>query len=209
MPAGICNFTIEQGTTWGKTVYLTQRGIGKVLLEDSNASITVDATAKTFTRDDGGSWLDDGLQAGDYIVNAGFPEAENNASHIITTLTASVITCAASTLKSDSASPSVTGNKLVVLKARNLTGATGAAMIRKKYSSPTPAATITVAFNPATRLDGQVNFSLTDTQTSLIPCGEDVDASASQYVWDFEMVITPVKSRELEGVVKISPEATK
>ena len=208
MSAGIYNFTVEQGTTWGKTFYFAQSGVGKVYPADSNYSIVVNATAKTFTRDDGGSWITDGLQVGDYLVNAGFGESENNGSHIITTLTATVITCAGSTLKSETVIPSSTGNQLIVLKAMDLTSYTGAAMIRKKYSSTSAAATMTVAFDPI-RVNGAVSLSLTNTQTSAVTCGETVDAPASLYVWDFELTLSGVVTRMLQGAVSVSPEATK
>jgi len=208
MPAGIYNFTIEQGATWARTFYFAQSGAGRVFPLDSSASVAVDATAKTFTRDDGGSWLDDGLADGDYIVHAGFGEAENNGSHLITDLTATVITCAGSTLKDEAVSPSVSGEQLVILKAMDLTDYTGAAMVRKKYSSTTSSATMTVAFDPI-RTNGAVSLSLTNTQTSAIPCGEDAEGLASQYVWDFELTKTAVVTRMLQGTVSVSPEATK
>lgn len=208
MSAGIYNFTIEQGATWSKTFYFAQGDVGLILPVTSVTAITVDATAKTFTRDDLGSWTADGLQNGDYLVISGFLNIENNGSHIITAITDSTITCSASTLVDEVAIPSETNTQLIVLKAKDLTGYTGAAMIRKKYSSVSPAATITVTFN-ATRATGSVALSLTNTQTSAITAGENVETTASQYVWDLEFTIGSTVTRMLQGTVMISPEATK
>ena len=208
MAAGIYNFTIEQGTTWSKTLYFAQRDVGLILDTSSNTTITVDATAKTYTRSDSGSWSDDGLQVGDYLVVSGFVESANNGSHIITTLTDTVITCSGSTLTDETISPVTTNAEVVILKAMNLTSYTGAAMIRKKYSSTAASATMTVTFN-ATRTSGIVTLSLTNTQTSAIPAGEDSEATASQYVWDLEFTLSGVVTRMLQGTVSISPEATK
>jgi hypothetical protein len=209
MAAGTYNFTIEQGTTWGRTFYFAQSGVGLTLPITSTTSITVDETTKTYVRDDvGGSWLDDGLVNGDYLVISGFVESENNGSHLITTLTASTITCSGSTLKDEVASPSITEEPLYILKAMDLTSYTGAAMIRKKYSSTAASATITVTFN-TTRTTGGVVLSLTNTQTSAITAGENSATSASQYVWDLELTKTLVVTRMLQGTVSVSPEATK
>jgi len=209
MAAGTYDFTIEQGTTWGRTFYFAQSGVGLVLPTTSTTSITIDATAKTFTRDDvGGSWTDDGLTNGDYVVISGCPESENNGSHLITTLTATVITCSGSTLIDEVVSPVDTEEQFYILKAMDLTSYTGAAMIRKKYSSTAASATITVTFN-ATRTTGGVVLSLTNTQTSAIPAGENSEVSASQYVWDLELTKTLVVTRMLQGIVSVSPEATK
>ena len=208
MAAGTYNFTIEQGATWSKTFYFAQGDVGRVFPVTSTTSITVDATAKTYTRDDGGSWIDAGLQSGDYLVISGLRESENNGSHIITTITDSVITCAGSTLVDEIASPTDLETQLVILKAKDLTSYTGAAMIRKKYSSTTADATITVTFN-ATRESGVVVLSLTNTQTSAISAGENIETSASKYVWDLEFTLSTTVTRMLQGVVTISPEATK
>lgn len=208
MAAGTYNFTIEQGTTWSKTFYFAQGDVGTILPITSVTTVTVDATAKTYTRDDDGSWTDDGLTVGDYIVISGFVETENNGSHLISAVTDTVITCATSTLVDEAASPVDTNAQLVILKAKDLTGYTGAAMIRKKYSSTSAAATITVTFN-VTRATGGVVLSLTNTQTSAITAGESTEVSASQYVWDLEFTVGGAVTRMLQGVVTISPEATK
>lgn len=209
MAAGTYNFTIEQGATWSKTLYFAEGDVGLILPVTSTTSITVDATAKTFTRDDtGGSWTDEGLTVGDYVVISGFSETENNGSHLISALTDTVMTCATSTLIDEIASPADTNAQLVILKAKDLTGYTGAAMIRKKYSSTSAAATITITFS-ATRESGVLTLSLTNTQTSAITAGENTEATASQYVWDLELTKDSVVTRMLQGIVYVSPEATK
>lgn len=91
----------------------------------------------------------------------------------------------------------------------DLTGYTGRAMVRKKYSSTSASATFTVTF-ANDRTTGVVTLSLTATQTAAIPAGESVDDVASQYVWDFELVdIAGIVIRVLKGVCYIDPEATK
>jgi hypothetical protein len=208
MSAGIFNIEIEQGTTWARTLFFGEGDKGLILNSDSQSSIAVDAVAKTFTRNDDGSWLNDGLEIGDYLVTAGFPASANNGSKIITDISAKIITCAGDTLITESAAPLTTGNPVIVLKAMDMTNCTGQSMIRKKYASLSPAATITVTFD-AIRVNGMVTLSLTNTQTSAIPAGETPDASASQYVWDLELTMSGVVSRRLEGTVAVSPEATK
>lgn len=203
MPAGTYNFTIEQGTTWSRIFYFAQN-VGLCLDVDSVNQVIVDAAAKTFARNDGGSWLADGLQVGDYLVNGGFVNRENNGSHIITAVTATVITCAGSTLKAESA-----GYPALVLKAMDLTGYTGAGQIRKKHSSPSASASFTVTFDPI-RVNGAVTLALSHETTAAIPAGETVDSAASQYVWDFELTSgAGIRARSLDGAIAVSPEATK
>lgn len=91
----------------------------------------------------------------------------------------------------------------------DLTGYTGRAMIRKRYSSATPTAefTVTIADDPLT---GVIILSLSATDTAAIPAGESVDSSESQYVWDFELEAPNGNvDRILQGTCQISPEATK
>jgi hypothetical protein len=63
-----------------------------------NVPITVDATAKTFTRTDGGSFLTDGVQNND-TVRFGLLtlDSPNSDDHIVTMVTADTITCSGST----------------------------------------------------------------------------------------------------------------
>lgn len=57
------------------------------------AIVSVNAAGKTYTRTTG-SWLDDGFVNGDTVNWAGFVNAGNNGRHVITALTATVMTVA-------------------------------------------------------------------------------------------------------------------
>lgn len=84
--------------------------------------------------------------------------------------------------------------------ARNLTGYTGRAMMKRSYfSSSNTTFTVTIS-NPA---DGEIVLSLTDTQTSALKAG--------RYVYDVEIVQTSTGSveRVVEGIVTVYPEVTK
>jgi len=56
--------------------------------------VTVAAAAKTFTRATG-SWITDGVKVGDHVTFGGFTDAGNNATFIVTAVSALVLTCAA------------------------------------------------------------------------------------------------------------------
>jgi hypothetical protein len=205
---GIYNFTIYQGASWGQTFYFGDSAIGLTLLPSSAFNIVVNGTAKTYVRNDGGSFLADGLVGGDYIVVSGFPNRFNNGSHLTTTVTASTVTCAGDTMVTETVLPSLTGAAIYIIKALNFTGATGAAMIRKTYASVSAAATITVTF-PAPLTSGAIAAALTNTQTAAMTAGASVCSSASQYVWDLEVTQAGLVSRKLMGAVSVDPEATK
>lgn len=81
--------------------------------------------------------------------------------------------------------------------ALNLTGYTGAAQIRKHYTSST-AVTFTVTIDA---LNGEVGLSLTSTQTAAIAAG--------RYVYDVELTIGSLVSRVIEGIITVTPEVTK
>jgi hypothetical protein len=81
--------------------------------------------------------------------------------------------------------------------ALNLTGYTGAAQLRKHYTSST-AVTFTVTIDA---LNGEVGLSLTSTQTAAIAAG--------RYVYDVELTIGSLVSRVIEGIVTVTPEVTK
>jgi len=59
--------------------------------------VTTNASGKTYTRS-AGSFLTDGFAVGDTVNWTGFVNSANNGEHVITTLTATVMTCSASTL---------------------------------------------------------------------------------------------------------------
>jgi hypothetical protein len=80
----------------------------------------------------------------------------------------------------------------------DLTGYTGAAQIRKHYTSSanTP---FTVSISP---LDGAVTLSLTATQTANLVAG--------RYVYDVELTsASNVVSRVVEGIVTVTPQVTR
>ena len=81
----------------------------------------------------------------------------------------------------------------------DLTGYTGAAQMRKHYSSITPYA-FTVSINSA---EGTVALSMNAATTNTIPYG--------RYVYDCELTETSTgtKSRLIEGIVTISPQVTR
>jgi hypothetical protein len=203
---GKYDFTIYQGASWGQTFYFGDSAIGLTLLPSSAYTVAVNGTAKTYTRNDGGSWLTDGLVGGNYIVVSGFENQVNNGSHLTTTVTATTITCAGDTMTTETGQPSLSGKTIFIVKALNFTGATGASMIRKAYNSVSPAATVTVTF--PTPLSGAMACALTYTQTAAIPAGTSVCSEASQYVWDAEVTQAGFVYRKLMGNVSIDPEAT-
>ena len=81
--------------------------------------------------------------------------------------------------------------------ALNLTGYTGAAQLRKHYTSSN-SVNFTVSITPAT---GEVTLSLTANATSNIVAG--------RYVYDCELTNSGTVSRVLEGIVTITPEVTR
>jgi hypothetical protein len=208
MKPAIYNLKIAQGASWSQTFYFAALGnIGLLLQPGSAFSCVVDGTAKTFTRNDGGSWSTDGLVIGSYLVNTGFTSQANNGSHHVTAVSDLVLTCAGDTLVSETATP--TNGTVAVLKAMDLTGYTGESMIRKGYLSPSPAATVTVVVS-ATPQTGAVTASLTDTQTAAIPTGNTRHSSLNEYVWDLYLknVSLAIRNRALMGDVCVSPGAT-
>ena len=208
MKPGRYDFIIEQGASWGQTFYFGNSAVGLTLMPSSNPAfnITVDGTAKTFTRNDGGSWVTDGFITGSYLVCGGFQNQVNNGSHLATAVTATVLTCAGDIMVSEIASLGLSGQNVMVVKPMDFTTATGASMIRQQYNSPTPAATITVNFPTPT--SGAIALTLTNTQTAAITAGKDVCSQASQYVWDLAVTQSGLVTRMLEGGVSIDPRAT-
>jgi hypothetical protein len=85
-------------------------------------TVSVSSGAKTYTRS-AGSFLTDGLSVGDTVEWSGFSNADNNGPQIITTLTATVMTCAASSLTTENTVASTTcvsGGEDTLLIDRNL-----------------------------------------------------------------------------------------
>ena len=83
--------------------------------------------------------------------------------------------------------------------ARNLTGYTGRARLKRSYYTNTNTAFTVTIDNPT---EGEVDISLTDTQTSSLKAG--------RYVYDVELVSNAsTVERIVEGIVTIYPEVTK
>lgn len=80
----------------------------------------------------------------------------------------------------------------------NLTGYTGAAQMRKHYTSVT-----SYAFDISiSALEGVVSLSMTANTTNSIPAG--------RYVYDCELTDTSGKrSRLVEGIVTVTPQVTR
>ena len=83
--------------------------------------------------------------------------------------------------------------------ARNLTGYTGRAQLKRSYYTNTNTAFTVTIDNPS---EGEIDLSLTATQTSALKAG--------RYVYDVELVSnTNTVERVVEGIVTIYPEVTK
>jgi hypothetical protein len=79
----------------------------------------------------------------------------------------------------------------------NLAGYTGAAQIRKHYTSSN-SVNFSVSINGST---GEVTLSLTAAATA--------DLTAGRYVYDCELTNSGTVSRILEGIVTVSPQVTR
>lgn len=66
-------------------------------LGNIGATVTVNATAKTFTRSDSGNWITDGVAVGSFIIFDYFGNAGNNGIFRVSAVTASTITCSTAT----------------------------------------------------------------------------------------------------------------
>lgn len=83
--------------------------------------------------------------------------------------------------------------------ARNLTGYTGRAQLKRSYYTNTNTAFTVTIDNPS---EGEIDLSLTATQTTALKAG--------RYVYDVELVSnTNTVERVVEGIVTIYPEVTK
>lgn len=84
--------------------------------------------------------------------------------------------------------------------ARDLTGYTGRAQLRRSYYTNSNTAFTVAIDNP---LEGEITLSLTATQTSALKAG--------RYVYDLELVanVTSSVERVVEGIVTIYPEVTR
>lgn len=82
--------------------------------------------------------------------------------------------------------------------ALDLSGYTGAAQIRKSYSS-----TNSMSFSVATTSNGTVQISMSSSNTNLLTPG--------QYVWDCELteISSGIVTRIVEGNVTVTPSVTR
>jgi len=94
--------------------------------------------------------------------------------------------------------------------AIDLSGNAFAGQIRKSASDPTIIATFTCTVTDAPA--GEVEISLTDTQTSAIPvkASTSPEKESTEYAYDIERTLLGGdKQRVLEGIASVSPEVTK
>lgn len=84
--------------------------------------------------------------------------------------------------------------------ARDLTGYTARSQLRKSYYTTANTSFTVTIDNP---LEGEIDLSLTATQTSGLKAG--------RYVYDVELVAnaTSAVERIVEGIITVYPEATK
>lgn len=84
--------------------------------------------------------------------------------------------------------------------ARNITGYTGRAQLRRSYYTNTNTAFSVNILNPT---EGEIILSLTSNQTTALKAG--------RYVYDVELVSNATSSVEriVEGIITIYPEVTK
>lgn len=80
----------------GNTAWVTNVAKVRPIVATGGISVTVAAAGKTFTRASG-DFTTDGFRVGDTVVWSGFANAGNNGSFVISTLTATVMTCITAT----------------------------------------------------------------------------------------------------------------
>jgi hypothetical protein len=90
--------------------------------------------------------------------------------------------------------------------AKDLTGFSASAQIRKTYNSSDSDAVSFISTIPSPSTDGLVNLTLTNTQTSAFKAG--------RYVYDVEISFTDsadniIIERILEGQINITPSVTR
>jgi hypothetical protein len=93
----------------------------------------------------------------------------------------------------------------------NLTGYSITGKIKRKTSDQTALATFTAALANQTTNPGQFTLSLTAAQTEALPTvtGPTAQKALLECVYDIEATTGTTVYRLLEGIVSISPEATK
>lgn len=87
----------------------------------------------------------------------------------------------------------------------NLSTWTFAGQVRSSYSSSSVIVSLTFTVKNQTTNTGEVEISLTATQTSAIPA----TGALSRYVYDIEATIGSEKRRVVEGEFQLSAEVTR
>lgn len=153
--------TSSGGTSW-RTVLIGSMGLGGATrvnpVTTASTSITINASGKTFTRSSG-SFLTDGWTVGKVFSTSGFSNAGNNGPFAITSVTATVITCAGAGLVSE-------------------TSASG-----QLYESQAVRVPVTASNGPSTLGYSSV-FALDITSPSGSTIGTD-SSSYPQLLWEF------------------------
>ncbi|HAB99248.1 MAG TPA: hypothetical protein DCE71_05450 [Parachlamydiales bacterium] len=94
----------------------------------------------------------------------------------------------------------------------DLTGSTFAGKVRKLYDSPTAVATFTFVILDQVTNRGQVQMSLTPSETTASPCDPatiKTPRPITEYIYDVERTKPSTeKDRVLQGQVSVSPEVT-
>jgi hypothetical protein len=94
----------------------------------------------------------------------------------------------------------------------DLTGQSFRGQIRQSISNPAIVVAFTFTILDQTTNRGEVEFSLTNAQTTSIPlrAQNSVTREAQDFAYDIERVFTDGRvERVLQGIVKVSPEVTR
>lgn len=92
-----------------------------------------------------------------------------------------------------------------------LTGNTIRGQIRSRTSDADALATFTCTLSDQDTAPGEVTISLTAAETTALNAGPQISArrKLAEYAYDIERVSGSTVYRLLEGIVQVSPEATK
>ena len=182
MTAANFNLTIMQGSTFSKSLYLGQ-GTQVEILSFADAG-----SSKTTITYKG---KDPTLAAKIIILGSDF----YTGTHTVASLDATANTFTISTAFQ------ANETKATWMDPFDLTGHTYAGQIRTSYTAASETESFTTALTDAT--GGHLTISMTSTETAAI--------AAADYVYDIEQTTTAggAIERILEGVAKVTPEATK
>ena len=169
-------------------------------------TVTVAATGKTFTRS-AGSFITDGFAVGDEVTWAGFSTSGNNGPNIITTLTATVMTCAAASLTDESAAAdtscsTASGGESVTVAASGKTYTrSGGSWITEGFKVGTQ-----VVFGGFAEADNNGPKTITDVTATVVTVSETCADEAT--VYGVTAIATETDSQwstALAGVVGSTP----